>query len=304
MESRKNIDNQIVLENCYFVKIVLMILIVLYHSILYWKGNWFIGNPAFSARILGGISDWLNSFHIYGFVLVSGYIFYYIKYERGKYQVFGDFIINKIRRLLVPYVFVSVVWVIPISTYFFNYTLQDIIYDFLLGYSPGQLWFLLMLFWVFVISWIMSNYLQQNNGMCFLLGILSYILGVVIIKVVPNIFMFCRALTFIPIFGIGFKMRQYGGWKLMSISPVTWIFSDIVVFIICRFSSNETGLIWAIVNSAFTFILGIIGAIMIFVVLQNLAEQVQWKKKGFIFLSKYTMGIYLFHQQIIYLFTA
>ncbi len=29
------------------------------------------------------IAKWFNTFHIYGFTLISGYIFYYIKYEGG-----------------------------------------------------------------------------------------------------------------------------------------------------------------------------------------------------------------------------
>ena len=117
------------LDNCYFVKTVLMILVVLYHSILFWGGgSWLDNQPViFKSKALSILSVWLNTFHIYGFTLVSGYIFQYLKYEKDKYQKFFLFIVNKAKRLLVPYVFVAIIWVIPISCVLFSYTSKDII---------------------------------------------------------------------------------------------------------------------------------------------------------------------------------
>ena len=49
------------------------------------------------------------------------------------------------------------------------------------------------------------------------------------------------------------------------------------------------------------FVLNIAGAMMAFVVLQKIAKRISWKtNKGFSFLSKNTMPMYLFHQQVIY----
>jgi fucose 4-O-acetylase-like acetyltransferase len=72
------------LENCSFIKTVLMLCIVLYHSLLFWSGTWFkVISPERIVPAFSYLTTWLNSFHIYGFVLVSGYLFYYVKYERG-----------------------------------------------------------------------------------------------------------------------------------------------------------------------------------------------------------------------------
>jgi len=84
-----------------------MILIVFYHSILFWNGNWFTKNPVYSSNILVYIAEWLNSFHIYGFTIVSGYIFYYLKYEKGKYIRFITFIKGEAKQLLISYIFVT-----------------------------------------------------------------------------------------------------------------------------------------------------------------------------------------------------
>lgn len=62
---------------------VLMILVVLYHSIIFRSG---LQSSLVTDDINSYIdifANWLNSFHIYGFTLISGYIFYHIKYEGG-----------------------------------------------------------------------------------------------------------------------------------------------------------------------------------------------------------------------------
>ena len=58
-------DRQTELENCNFIKTVLMMLVVFYHSIVFWGGNWFTQNPEVISVPLNIVADWLNSFHIY-----------------------------------------------------------------------------------------------------------------------------------------------------------------------------------------------------------------------------------------------
>ena len=140
------------LENCTFVKTVLMIIVVLYHSILYWGGSWFVGEPVYEVQALAVIAQWFNSFHIYAFAFVSGYLFSYLRLERNKYTDFGSLCLNKTKRLLIPYAFVSLVWVIPFAVVFYKYGIIDIVKKFVLGLGPSQLWFLLMLFGVSLIT--------------------------------------------------------------------------------------------------------------------------------------------------------
>lgn len=77
-------DREKELNNCTAIKAILMLIIVIYHSMrVYAEGTWGPYAPMQDAPILGYISDWLNSFHVYAFTLISGYIFSFIKYERG-----------------------------------------------------------------------------------------------------------------------------------------------------------------------------------------------------------------------------
>lgn len=71
------------LSNCTFVKSMLMISVALYHSCVFWTGSWFTRESvAIEAPALEFFSNFLGTFHIYGFALVSGYIFQYIKFEK------------------------------------------------------------------------------------------------------------------------------------------------------------------------------------------------------------------------------
>ena len=125
-------SNEKTLQNCGFVKTVLMLIIVLYHSIVFWGGAWFSVEPVITSLAFDVLSDWMNSFHIYGFVLVSGFLFYHLKFNLGKYQKYSRFIINKTKRLIVPYALVSVLWVIPISCLFFELDIMKILEKYVL----------------------------------------------------------------------------------------------------------------------------------------------------------------------------
>lgn len=63
------------LKNCTFVKTVLMLLVILGHSMAFWSGSWFTGNPEITSLSMNYLYKWINSFHVFAFALVSGYIF-------------------------------------------------------------------------------------------------------------------------------------------------------------------------------------------------------------------------------------
>lgn len=294
-------DRQKELSNCSFVKTTLMLLVVIYHCILYWNGSWFIGEPVFESRVLAVLSQWLNSFHIYAFTLVSGYLFAYVKLECGKYSEWKCFCLNKAKRLLVPYVFVSLIWAIPFAIGFFHYDVVDIIKKFAFGTSPNQLWFLLMLFGVFMIFYPLSGFFEKHNLYGVVTVVLIYGFGSVGQAVLPNIFQIFRACTYIPFFWIGFKIRQHGCLWLKKIPTLAWLLVDGLLFALTQYLVGTGGIFFTLLRHGSNFILHIVGAAMAFAVLQKCANFIKWKDSGiFVFFSKCSMPIYLFHQQVVY----
>ena len=231
---------------------------------------------------------------------MSGYIFQYLKYEKDKYQKFLLFIVNKAKRLLVPYVFVAIIWVIPISYALFSYTSKDIIFKYLLCTGPSQLWFLWMLFDIFCFVWIISNWLK-NDFIAIFISCIAWLIGYVCGTRFPNIFCVWTAFNYLPFFILGMKLRENNTCFLYKVPTILFVFMQLVLFVVYQMTSSNSTILYRLVNLIALYSAHILGALMSFFVLQWLAEKVDWKNnKLFMIFSKYSMTIYLFHQQIIY----
>lgn len=286
------------LKNCTPIKAILMLIIVIYHSMrVYAEGTWGPYIPMQEAPILGYTSDWLNSFHVYAFTVISGYIFCFIKYEKSGYQNYKAFIGNKIKRLLVPYVFVAAIWVAPIHAYFFG--TEGLVEKYLLGMSPSQLWFLLMLFWAFLIFWPLYDIVYRKplfGGA--IIGAL-YCIGLFM----PSIYCFNSGLTYLLFFYIGFIIRKFDfiNRALYRTPSFIYLMIDIGLFAICVTMRSETNdIIFKIITLACTIMLNVIGAVGAFVILQRFVTRFLQGSRTIDFLGEHSMTVFLFHQQLIY----
>lgn len=296
MNLMEKIDKIKELRNCNAIKAILMCIVVLYHSMAVYMGNWGPYEPAKNSTFLMYIAKWFNTFHIYGFTLISGYIFYYIKYEGGGYKKYFPFIGKKAKRLIVPYIFIAAVWVIPVYAYF--YGIEDIVNKFVLGTSPNQLWFLLMLFWVFAIFWLISDLTDRKPILGGIIVCGLYCLGVV----APSFYCLNSGLQYILFFYIGFMIRKLdlGNKILYKIPSLVYLLIDILLFIGIELIGSHEELIIKIVVLGLSVVLHIIGAVGAFVLLQRFVNRFLQENKVVGFFSKHSMVIYLVHQQLIY----
>lgn len=205
---------------------------------------------------------------------------------------------------MIPYAFVAIVWVIPLSQYFYKWDTAEVLKKYALCINPSQLWFLWMLFWVFMMARSLWKWLSGSVYIGTVVTLVLYCVGVVGNKIVPNVFCIWTAFQYMPFFYIGIRIRlkQEEGKKLWSekISVFCWILADVLIFILNLMLEKEK-----IVFSYFGIITGLIehmiGAITAFLVLERIAENVNWRKNRIcIVLSEYSMPMYLFHQQLIY----
>ena len=284
------------LANCDFVKTILMLLVILYHSCVFWNGDWFtavdVTRPAKGFLLF---PTWLNSFHIYGFTLVSGFIFAYLEII-DHYASIRILAKKKLRRLVVRYAFTCCAWVIPVTQYFYHYPAQEIVSKYILGTSPSQLWFLLMLFVVFILAGNLERFYKNNFWAAIITGVLSYGIGIVGGHFIPDIFQIWTGFMYLPIFILGYKLYQ-SNWIC---KPIIWIILHTGTFVILQMLP-DLGAMTRVANIGIGFVNHIFGALMAFAVLQWIAERINYKGKiWYKILSKYSMSIYLFHQQIIY----
>ena len=71
----------------------MLVLVIVAHSMTFYAGDWFTAiTPREPAPILVFAASYLASFVIFVFTFISGYLFQYLKFERGKYAGFAGFI--------------------------------------------------------------------------------------------------------------------------------------------------------------------------------------------------------------------
>lgn len=298
-----SLDRQTELSDCTFVKTVLMLSIVFYHSLIFWRGGWNVVGvaPTQSAAGIYWLVQWLAACQNYAFALASGYLFYYVKYERGGYGHFGSFLCNKAKRLLVPFLFVGAAWVIPVSCLYLKQDLWQTVVDYLLVKDAGQIWFLVMLFGVFLLFWPLSDFFAKHHwaGALAMLGIYAsrFIGG----RFLPNYFSIWNVTKFLAVFWIGFKLRQGTLDFIRKIPLWLWIAGYTALMLLYEINLSAYGVLGVLVSYGVEFAVHAVGAVMAFFALQWLAKKVRWKENNiFGFFAKHSMVIYLFHQQIIY----
>jgi len=290
------------LRNCDFVKMCLMIMVLIYHCCVFWTGEWFTRNPIIASPALKLLSKWLNSFHIYSFFLVSGYLFYYVKYERNKRYNFLIFLKNKIQRLIVPYAFILFFWVIPFAILFMTYGIDTILVKYILGVGPNQLWFLLVLFWIQLLSFWVSDYWEKSKLISIIMLVFMYVVGNFFEEHFMNVFQIFTALRCWIFFALGFMIRGNCTFRslIYKIPMYVHLLFNICLFIVVIYISESGGN--SLIKLFIEFFLRIHGAITAFVVIQKLIAPFAWKKNRiFSVISECTMPLYLVHQQVVYI---
>ena len=287
------------LNNIGFIKVFLMVLIVLYHSFLFLNGNWFDAVSIDYHPVPSYICQWINTFSIQTFTFLAGFIFFYKKNEKGAYNKFGSFGLNKFKRLLIPYFFILCVWVVPIYVAFYGWNTSLVIQKFVLGESPHQLWYLSMLFVVFLIFWPLSNIFKKKWGLFLaLLFVATSLLGN---HFLPNYFQIWTSFRFLFFFYLGYITRYRFGNFLKKIPFYLFIILDVIIFVGLIFVGKYEGLMSSLIEVILTFILNCVGVFMVWTTFDFIGDRVPLDSSKIVnFLSQRNMIVYMIHQQFIF----
>ena len=198
------------LQNIVVLRSFAIIAVVLYHCYCPWLKAWDWYECEYRA-LYSYIFETILVGRMPLFVCVSGYLFSHLYIDRGKYHEFGAFIKNKVKRLLVPcFLFTGLMCLILRLNYFEN----------VIGYG-FHLWFLKMLFFCFLTTWICVKYIHSvKSDIC--VGIITVIM------------MFIPAPEFL---GIGQYFKYYfffyGGYLMYKYrDPLKFIYNEKVAIII------------------------------------------------------------------------
>jgi len=291
------------LSKCDIIKVFMMLSVMFYHCICLWtRGGWFNQAPQTSSDVLAFACSLFNSFHIYVFVFVSGYLFYYLKYEKQRYNAFFRDVLHRSKRLLLPYLVASIFWVIPFYIYYFSPTPFEVFEKFGLATSPSQLWFLIMIFVVFVIFYLMSDVFYKCGYGGVLLSILIYIAATLGGYFIPNLFQIWTAGKYIFFYYMGFAFRKYNNNVLYKI-PWTCYFIIFALLLSFNFFyvSNQDGIIFELIKLAIVPVTNTFGVLTVIIGLSKFEFSKIKNTKIYSLLSKHNFVMYLLHQQLIYI---
>lgn len=122
---------------------------------------------------------------------LSGGLFY--RMCKKKKQTFGVLLISKARRLLIPFVIVSCLYVLPLKWFGGYYSdSENWLYDFLMGQILLQgnthLWYLAALFFIFAGIYLLEKLIKNKSGgkllFLWILSWLSLLMPVVLIRLI------------------------------------------------------------------------------------------------------------------------
>ncbi len=137
------------LNEIVFIRPILVILLVTYHSLAPFSGAWNQPVGITQISLYGILGKLAISFLLECFFFISGYIFTYQQKERRRFKTIKELGMNKFERLLIPCFLLGIVYFMCFRKYesfglFFYSVLSGI----------GHLWYLPCLFWCFLIQFI------------------------------------------------------------------------------------------------------------------------------------------------------
>lgn len=225
------------LDEVSFIRPILIILLVLYHAFAPWCGAWESFEGFEANQIYWWIGQFAYSFMLPTFVFLSGYIWSFQRETLGKKENIIELVRKKLKRLYVPCMLFSLLY-IPIVNGLSSIDRIENIVTVLISCLNGQghLWFLPMLFWCFVLSWFLLNYVKSAKYRMVIVLFLSY-LGFIQIP-----FQIGVALYYLLFFNLGYQfwLNKTNIIKNSSRISVWWMWLlFIIVFTISTLALNK-----------------------------------------------------------------
>ena len=136
-----------------YLRIFATISIVIWHCFYCPIGTWgLLPEDATSHFIMKTYSFLIPDADMPLFTFISGYLFYFLYKEKGKYRDFFPFLAGKFKRLLVPFFVFGLL--IPITCYN-QPTLVDFVCNKMVWGEGAHMWYCAMLFWCFMYAFLL-----------------------------------------------------------------------------------------------------------------------------------------------------
>lgn len=283
------------------VKTAMMLAVVFYHSCMFFTGTWFDRvHPRYEADYLAFLARYLNTFHVQTFVTASGFLFYALRRDKNKYRnhLKRD-VLKRERRLLFPYICTIVFWVLPFYIIYNGVDISKIIYRYVLGCSPSQLWFLPMLFWIFIAYYVLFEK-HRPNQVGLIVNVLISIGGLYVLSKLGfiNIFQLVAAVHYGMFYYLGAYLYEHGVNPTIK-GTVFYTSLSVGGYFLSQTLADKQAIMLKIVVLLADNIGSLASVLAVYEVVNILSNKTGNSMLWGV-LKKNSFGIYLFHQQLIY----
>ena len=296
-------NNKSLLSDIAIMRPILIISIVIGHGYAMFVNSGSTSWPLPSNYDTVSGYSWINptfiSFALQAFVFVSGYLFAYKK-PINKF----DFILKKVKRILLPLLIFSTLYVLILHPQHFN----DISVAYEIANGAGHLWFLPMLFWCYLLGTIFCDYFGKytlSKGLLLIsLSVGAYVLS----ALVGDYFRFLSGIQYLVYFILGMWIYTYRT-SIISLlkSPKTPYFIGggwVTIGILCGFKIKlidlavipDDTMIKAFIllaRYANRILLGILGSVTLWATINMIVKDKNINIRGDIW-----FGLYIYHQII------
>lgn len=264
-----------------YIKFALLIFVIIGHAT-----RMYTINSAFpyikTSAIMTYITNFIYGFHMPIFFIMSGAIFYLCLKDKNKYQNKKDFIFKKIKRLLIPYIFIGITFlpIVMINTHITtqNY-IEYVFYGIILAKNNRHLWYLLYLF-IYFVEFIFYPKKEKTSNF-----IIYTIFCLIIYKL--KISYISDILYWSIFFYMGIMLHKYFD-DLLKINKFLIIIMLVGYSILVYYDFSP-------------MLLKLFGSVLFILIFLNVNIIKHIPKKIYTIISNNSMGIYLFHPLILYL---
>jgi len=277
------------------IKALAIILVVIGHSIILYT-KWSVMDTTRSIPYIEVVRRYINILEMPLFMSASGYLFYYsIKKE----TTYVKFLLNKMRRLLIPFYCVGILWVAPtrMAVHIKGWKgsfFKNIYNNIILQKSVGHLWYLWALFLIIVILYPILK--KINNSKDKLLFELLLLGGCLVVSMMAkskllidfDIESIQRGIMYFFWFLLGYLLNEHFETSVLKSTTVPGVCSAIAFCIFFLLSSLDADTIYYYGAAFF-------GVMSYYLLVPNK------KNKILSFIERNSFGIYLFHSPMIYI---
>lgn len=277
------------------IRVFAIFLVVLGHSIIMYTG-WNVVETTRTIPYIKILKRFINVIEMPLFMSVSGFVFFYSKKNH-----FFRFILNKAKRLLLPYICAGAFWMAPLRMimHIKNWNdgyFENVWKNIILQKSVGHLWYLISLFLIFIVMYGIVKLLSKINGN----GIHDLILLVGLLFVSYSakdglFFQFGgtaikRTFYYLFWFFLGYLLNKYSA-KFAKVENKLNICNFLMLAAFLAFFSlyNTNGGNVLYYLSAFT------GVVSTYAIMPTKIN------RTFQFIEKNSYGLYLFHSPMVYI---